>query len=451
MKSGNFIVSLLSVLALAGCAATPPLTIALTELGTATKTDKGATGLRLMRVVDVTGMNSFDAVGGYSIDPDPPLFEMPPLLGSSNSPDTLSPRLAKGCSLIVVKTYGDVAGQQGVLTVREKLIALEDEESLDVKTRLNKKLLESIRDQYLAIKDSKNDETKTAEKLIELAADVDPSVKDKDSLLKAVTTASEKAEEVARTLEARKRELDRLLANPGVVVTNWTRHVKVDANANVADAASASFSKEKEVNGYLVMGGIRIASLAVGKDLLHANLHRPDDPVSLVKDTRLYVTQHTLSARYLGWAEAKSGSVAARVQVELDKLLAKWKAVPAAAKLKELLEQFPLQVGAGYASSFSAMNTGSLPGGEIKIYPFSFSDVQYEMAWGAEIKRLSGYSTIYSSRATLAGLMKELSKKEDANEACRDCAGSLQQASPAGNGPKTSCAAGQAGLFGVEL
>lgn len=459
MKHRQTSALLMSLALLSGCAATPPLTIALTEMGTATKTDKGSRGLRLMRVVDVTGLNSQDVIGSFSIDPDPPLWERPPFLGSNDSPDALSTRLTPGGSMIVETTFAEPASHQAVLNVRDKLINL-DEQTLQVaKARMNKALLETINKQYQAelaktppasvaantehpgeqAKTDKAGDGAAAQpvaeanavtgKLIKLAAKIDTSVKDGTTLTAAVEQAGKLASDAADALVATKNDLDKLLAEPGIVVTNWTRKVNVSADAQATDAASANYAREKEIHGYLVMAGLRTATLVPGKDLLYAYKDTDGDPVSRVKKSRLFVTQYTQSAKYLAWAESRFSSVEAGLQASVDQLLAKWKSVGEIKDLTKVLEAFPVQIGGQYASNLATSNTGSIANGLTAAYRFSFTPGEYEQAWLAALKRSSGYRTIYSSRATLLGLMAVL-RGDDAN--CAD-ASACNSRCPPGN------------------
>jgi hypothetical protein len=82
-----------------------------------------------------------------------------------------------------------------------------------------------------------------------------------------------------------------------------------------------------------------------------------------------------------------------------------------------VLEAFPVEIGGQYASNLATSNTGSIANGLIAAYRFSFTPGEYEQAWLAALKRSSGYRTIYSSRATLLGLMAVL-RGDDAN--CAD-------------------------------
>ncbi|MCP5191315.1 MAG: hypothetical protein H6988_13145 [Pseudomonadales bacterium] len=436
---------LIALALLSGCGTTPPLTIAMTEMGTATKTEKGSRGLRLMRVVDVTGLNSQDEVGTFSLDPDPPLWERPPFLGSDASPDALSTRLTPGCSMIVETTFVAPSSELAVVNVRDKLIDLDEKSLQAAQAHMHKTLLEAIDKKYKAeqantpaaaappaadpaqaAEPAKTEEAAAqpateehaaTSKLFKLAADIDSSVKDGATLTAAVEKAGKQAAAAAEAMRNTKNALDKLLAEPGIVVSNWTRKVNLNVEGQAADIASANYTREKEVHGYLVMAGLRTATLVPGKDLLYAYQDSAANPVSKVKKTRLFVTQYTQSAKYLAWSESRFSSVEAGLQASVDKLLEKWNALEAAKDLTQVLKDITLKVGAEYANNLATSNTGAIANGQLAAYRFSFSPEEYQQAWLAALKRSSGYRTVYASRATLLGLMGAITG-DDGN--CKD-------------------------------
>lgn len=398
MKVIAQIALILSINCLTGCASNPPVTIAMTELGTATKTDLGTHGLRLARVVNVTGLNSEEVVGTYSIDPDPPLIDTPPLIGSSNIPDTLAPRLTPGCSLISETTFDSGAvTADDVLNVRDALTAV-DEATIDLtRLKINQEILDSIKQSYAENPDSK---------LLDKAKTIDSNVVDKDTLDAAVNGAHEAVKTAINTLNMNRNKLTKLMTKPGVIITTWSRGSKFNASANSSDAATASYQRSSEKFGYLILGQPRISSLAVGHDFLDRVRGDEYGLTDRVDPTRLYVTQYELSAKYLAWTESQSGTITARVNAQIDKVVSALGNVP---NLKDKLEALKLEIGAGYTSNYLASNTGSIPKGTLKAYNVNFStDESYQASVKAEMFRSKEYHPVYTARSTLRGLMKDL-------------------------------------------
>lgn len=407
MKTRYTGAALASFLMLSGCASTPPMTIALTEMGTATKTDKGSKNVRLMRVVNATGLGAEDVVGSYTMDPDPYLFELPPFFGSDDFPDSLATRIKPGCSWIVEKKYGDDVKPEDVHKLREKLIELDAAAIEAARAKQKYDILVLLQSQLPGIPADEKNKT-LRDKLFSLSAQITSTAKDVDSLTPAITAAKTAADTALTAYTNKKAEADKLIAKEGIVVTQWSRTTKAGANADITGAVSAGAAKEKEVHGYLVMGGLRTTTLLVGKDLLDA---AKKGPLSGVKPSRLFVTQHSQSAKHLSWGETRSGSLTAALQVDIQKLLSMAAGLEAALPgLLQALKDIPLSVGVSYASNYAAENTGTLSGGVKTVYPFNFGDKTYEVEWKAELERSKSYSTVYASRSTLVKLVNGLNE-----------------------------------------
>ncbi len=413
MKPRYSSVALMSLLMLSGCASTPPMTIALTEMGTATRTDKGTRALRLMRAVNATGLGAEDVVGSYSMDPDPYFFEIPPIIGSDSSPDSLASRIKPGCSWILETTFGSTMAQEDVLKVRDKLIELDMAAAKAAHAEQKRAILSVIQAQLLEMQDADKNSPTLKGQLLNLASGIAPSAKDPASLDIALKAATNDSDKEKLAFVAQKNKVNISLAKEGILVTNWVRTTKTSANAEITDAVNFGASKEKEVHGYLVMGGLRTATLVVGKDLLDA---AKTGPLSGVKRQQLFVTQHSVSAKHLSWGESRSGLLVASLQVDVQKLLGIASGLETIPGLIQKLKEVPLRVSTSYATNYAAENTGALSGGTKKIHRFNFSDNAYEAAWTAELNRSSGYSTVIASRATLAnlaGLLLEKQKEKD--------------------------------------
>lgn len=399
------------LLLLAGCSSNPSLTVALTELGTATRTDKGSAGLRLMRVVNVTGLNSFDVVGAYSIDPDPPLFDIPPILGSTSVPDTLTPHLTPGCSFIVETTYGKDANEQDVTHVGEKLVEVNEATLLAVRARLKKEALDVLDAVYAKAK-ADNADSATLNQLLARAKVLDAAIgtmegdaAKADSLKSGIQRAKDAVAAADGALKSKRDELEKLIAKSGIVVTQWTRKSHLDAGASAAGAAEAGLAKESETTGHLVLASPRTTTLYVGGEIFDlVNADTANDWTTRMKKSRLYVTQYALAAKHIAWTESRSGSLAIRVALEVNKLVASLSGLEVAG-LKQGLEALKLKVGVGYESSYGATNAGTLSGVAPHVHKFPLHPRdRYEKAFKDEVGRGSGYSVVYSARATLPGL-----------------------------------------------
>ena len=122
---GYFVIAYSSFLY--ACSSPDPLVISLSELGNSTKSDVGANGgIRLIRSINVTGLNSLEVVGSYTIDPDADVFRIHSPWGKSQIPDTLFPRISTGCKTMVMEAKFPEATLEDVIATRDGLFKLNE-------------------------------------------------------------------------------------------------------------------------------------------------------------------------------------------------------------------------------------------------------------------------------------------------------------------------------------
>lgn len=461
-----------SALLLNACS-TNPLTISLSELGTATKSDIGSSGLRLNRSVNVTGMGATEIVGSYTIDPDPDLFIIPVPWGTKNIPDTLYPRIIPGCNTLVVETKFPDASHDDVIAVRDNLFKLDELQLQELNYQVIQTALEGIKSTLTSEVDktikSANDSQVTDEASLENRIksltnerptddaqlrknkqELDNLEKKKQELGNLKTTWLNQAKTITglqemssiddeivnkvaqikiveELISKKKDALENALKTPSIVVTNWSRTEDVQANASAADGGmSAGMQKKKQLTGYLVLGSPRVTSLIIGNDLLaKANKQKSgsDGDLSYLEDAdRLYITQYALSAKELAWSESRSGTFEARAKIQIDKVINTLSQVPANLNsVKDKLNALKVEVGFGLATAYSASSSGALGAAKSAIYRFDFLD-GYKNAYLAELSRASSYRNVYTSRGTFAALVIKDKKYTKGGEACHGVA-----------------------------
>ena len=102
------IISICSVLFLAACSTTSPMKVALTELGTTSRSEKIGGGYEAQLVINITGLAPHDEIGTVSYDPDRfSLLEFLNIFSPNprDIPDILSPKLNPGPSLVYERTF----------------------------------------------------------------------------------------------------------------------------------------------------------------------------------------------------------------------------------------------------------------------------------------------------------------------------------------------------------
>lgn len=433
---------------LSACSTSNPLTLSVSELGTATKSEIGSIGLRLSRAINVTGMGATEIVGSYTIDPDPALFTIRVPWGTTSIPDTLYPRIVPGCHSLVVEAIFEGATHEDVIAVRDNLFKLEELQLRQMTHILNKIALASVKskldsdiktelrksnDRQIVDEKALSSRIETLEnqnppaekepldtlKRIQLQVEVlkvtaltkiknIPGLKDVESIDQGSDTNTLQVSAIEEEIKGLRKALDNALQKPSIVVTNWSRADKMTAEMNAGNGGvSSGVQRAEQTSGYLVLGSPRITSLIIGNDLLDkANKQKDnaDSDLSFLEDAkRLYITQYVLSAKQLAWSESRSGSFEVRAQIQIDKIIA---ALPEhASSLREKLDAAKIDVGFSLASTYAARSSGSISNAKTAIYLFDFLK-GYPDAYVAESRRAETYRNVYASRATFADLVK---------------------------------------------
>ena len=152
---------------LMGCSTTSPMKVALTELGTSSRSEKIKGGYKAQIAINVTGLAPHEEIGTVSFDPDRfSLIEFLSILSPNpkDIPDILSPKLNLGNTLVYERTFcGKDQPQNNCATeadIKEikKTIDLHDEK---IEILANAEIEQAtIRAIQVAISQNKNDAEK---------------------------------------------------------------------------------------------------------------------------------------------------------------------------------------------------------------------------------------------------------------------------------------------------
>lgn len=411
---------------------TNPLTVSLSELGTATKSDIGSRGMRLIRSINVTGLGATEVVGSYTFDPDPNFFSIPVPWGTTNIPDTLFPRFIPGCTTIVAETKFPDASHDDVIAVRDNLFKLNEIQLQKVTYEMQLAVLQEIKSSSASssVSAASSPSTTTLSELDKKELDQARKITglaDIENIETEIKSLGVLISALDKQIAESKNALDKSLNTASIVVTNWSRTERIQANTNAADGgATASMQQSKQMTGYLVLGSPRVASLIIGNDLLARATNQKNgtdgDLSNLEHQSDLYITQHTLAAKELAWTESRSGSFEARVQVQIDKVISALSQLPTKVgnNIKAKLDVLKVNAGFGFASAYSASSTGTLGKATSAAYRFSFH-ADYPNALLTEMSRANKYRNVYTSRVTLARLVdKHKETNPRVGEACHN-------------------------------
>jgi hypothetical protein len=408
----------LMVLTLPGCATRPPLTIALSELGTASKADVHSTNLRFIRSTTVTGLGPEEIVGSLSVDPDPPWFPYGDLLASpfakKNLPDSLTLRITNFCSHLIETTFGgNEAKIEDIVAIRDNIGELTILAAGKVTLEVKKAALEAAKASFVP-------ETKPQDRaaLFQRLKTVYPDLQfnEEDSADNAAATKAidvalkgtrEEIEAIRVELEKKRKAVQAALQTPGIIVTEWS---KSESKSGRLQAVGVGYqgSKEEDQQGYLILGNPRTTTLVTGRDFAVRMRAADSDPPVRFADSfnrrHTYMTFFQLSAKHLAWLETKHGTSRAAIQADVSKIIATLTQSGAGipSSFAKNLDNFKVTIQAEIEKAYALSNTGLLSKPANKLFVFRFADEEnFERSLYNEFKRANGYRPIYSARATL--------------------------------------------------
>lgn len=391
--------------------------IALTELGTSSDSEYGAYGLRFIRALNVTGLGPEEVVGTMTTDPDKwsiaeQFARFAPV--RSDLPDSMSPRIKVGASMIVERQFCKVVmeagkkkcGSDGVQM--DKLIKLRDalqgNQAVIAEAAhllLKAEALAAVRPML----DGDAETSSTALRALQSAFPQEAASAFKD-LASAKVEADSVAPRAAKAMEASLKKTQAELSMAGVLVTNWEREVKVSGGVKAGEDVQGTFSKTRKIGGFLILGEPRITSLQLGDDLVTRLLEDATAPPigaeRIFETHRNYITHYQLRARQVVFAESYQSALHASLQVDIAAILQKLEPVTGMA-LKAQLQAVSAKVDALYAAISAASESGAMDasGSYVETHDFSFARDKMNGFVEEEMKLAQGTLPVISIRLSL--------------------------------------------------
>ena len=321
------IISICSVLLLAACSTTSPMKVALTELGTSSRSEKIKGGYKAQSAINITGLAPHDEIGSVSFDPDRfSLLEFLNIFSPNpkDIPDVLSPKITSGNSLVYERIFcGDTdagnncAKNEDVQAIK-KAIDLQDIK-IDALSKAEIELA-TIQTIQVAISQNANDVEKYLQVLKQQFPNnetVKSATKDNhgDKLAKATEALTGEIKKISDELDKIKDSV----IKPGIIITNWKLDKNFSSETTVA-GAGGSYSSKKDLQGYLILGNPSVHTLYLGNDIsdlkkCYANT------ADLFRNKNLYATFFQVRAKQVLYAESLQSTVSAQAKIKLDELI----------------------------------------------------------------------------------------------------------------------------------
>ncbi|WP_155831766.1 hypothetical protein [Hylemonella gracilis] len=408
---------------LMGCATPSSMNIAMTELGTVSKSEFGAYGLRMQRVVNITGTGAEDVVGMVSYDPDPfSVFEHVARFfpGHKDLPDAMAPRFAPGAQTQVLERHFCKTDSQkkncelqngnvtlsNLIELRDVLQVSQAQAALAAQLQVRKIVLEEAKS--MAAKSDRKDSV--LKSLSQLYKGEDFSAD--GAIDKAIDATKQAVETSGLNLAESLRKVREKTSKSGIFVTQWTSEVDASGSMSAGQGASASASSRRQINGFLILGDPRVINLLLGTDLgerrgkswKELGLPPNDDLM------RRYITYYQLRARFVVYAESRESEIKAALEADLKQVIEMFgvgflgSGFSAAA-----LSDLNVKVNAIYAQVGKSLGSGVLDANEGFLAEPRACPLHQKEGWNQcmnnERKKAEGTVPIVSIRGTLDNYM----------------------------------------------
>lgn len=358
------ILTIFSALLLGACSTTSPMKVALTELGTSSRSEKIGGGYKAQSVINITGLSPHDEIGTISFDPD--RFSLLEFLNvfspnPKDIPDILSPRLNLGQSVVYERTFcnsgaNNCATEDDIKNIKQA-IDLQDQK-IDM---LSKAEIELATIQ--AIKVAISQHVADTEKYLSVLKQQFPN----NELIKSATKENHgaKLDEATKVLVGdiqkitdKLDEIKSSVSKPGIIITNWKLDRNFSAETAVA-GAGGSYSNKKDLQGYLILGNPSVSTLYIGDDAKTIK-DGYKDVSGLFRNKSLYMTFYQVRARQVLYAESLQSTISAQAGLRLNQLISTLSAAFAGGVNLKGLENLELTIDARYARFSLSSNQGFL-------------------------------------------------------------------------------------------
>lgn len=385
--------SILTAAMLVGCSSVPtssPMRFTIEELGSegVTFTDSG---LQFRTAVNITGVSQPVSTGGFLTVP------------GGRVPELMSVPVTPGCSRIVETVYKTSASASDVNTIGTSIERIRAALAEGVAVSLRQQLLIALQTRIELVKKDGKKPQEDGPAMQMAAALGLASVPSDDEMKKLTQNLADEAQEARKKVSSAQDELLKLKDARNIMIARWQTQDNRNLGAKLGDFFSLGSSRSEMRSGYLIMAGIRTASLELGEDALIglAQFADRDDGVLRFLSNTQMVT-FTMSAQYHYFAEDRDLSSLLRTSLrlsaeELDQIFG--------GAFTAFIKAQSLAIEASIASALASGNRGLISEPRRTVYPYRLHRTLVRLrSADAERIRNEGYTTIYSIRSALQEL-----------------------------------------------
>jgi hypothetical protein len=376
------------------------VSIAFEELGGEVGSRKGNERTDYRSSVSVSGLGQNQIVGSILTVP------------GKNIPDTYSIPIITGCSKVAVTEYGTDANASDVKKVRDYLDVLIKHNTDLVVLETEQLLLDKLIEDLKNTKEGSADNNNTKKAIFSLYSLGNKS--SNEEILKELELKRKQLNsEIGKSEQAilvTKEEFNKARAKSGLIVTNWSRNLDSNGSAALGTISRVSGTKNRTRGGYLVLAGIRSASLWLGDDFAMYIAKRKDDGLTgsdSIMSEYGFIVSFSITAKYRAYSESLDyrKSMFGKLDAKISKL-----ANLISKDYKAYLKKESIKLSKSIEDVIRSENSGFLADAKKSLYEYRFTnDKAFAQSMIESYRRSDGYLPVYSVRSNIADLKKNIS------------------------------------------
>lgn len=338
-------------LILGGCAK-QPISTSLTELGSVSKASYGHNGIPLMQSITINGLDSGDEIGTVTYDPDRDNWRK--YVGwFADFPDTMAPRLTRDSSYILHSWSSTTpTASTDIASIKNTILNYQNQLSEYYRLQLKQEILA----QASAII-NRSDRTKSNDthQMLKALSQADLIPADNNNI-EAVNMELNSTNKQIMKLQNELNSSTESFNKPGIIIARWETASDLSTQLDtVASALKSSFSNDKKLHGFVILGEPHMLMLYFGADDNKSNktfLNTNIDP------DHLYLTHYQLRAKYIAYAESSYQSLGMALDADISKLLQEFSGINAISKIdiQNIADELKVKLSLDYGRI--ASNTG---------------------------------------------------------------------------------------------
>ncbi|HUS72114.1 MAG TPA: hypothetical protein VMY06_03535 [Sedimentisphaerales bacterium] len=281
--------------------------------------------------------------------------------------------LSQGKSFIITTTIGFPGCAADLIALRDKLMELN---LSAVKVVSDKMYLNSLR-----YSQAENNE-------------------EKQSQQEQISTALEAYKTSRDGFEAKHKEVAEKMKKKGLFIYRWTTTSGVQSDLKLGDILTPNFSKREQYSGFAIVGGLRLSTLYIGKDLA-CKWKEQDWIKSIYNADDFKVTTHLMQAKNILYVSEYE--LEANLKNVVEASYKQWKNIPDAIKALDTVE---FEAIASTLSNLS--NIGFLGDAQYEPHP-----VNWELTEKTALTDPNGWQSFFCVQTQLDELVKTSKRAGD--------------------------------------